>query len=396
MKVDMRLLNNSLPLRFAVVSFVTLAAIIAVFVAIANEQLRSNALDVAIEDAVADLGTVLYTAIMPSDFTELLTQNRYEDINVFIRNSVNSEIYSGVGIWSARGVLLYRSDTIDLHSGSPLADDELARALQGEASATVLRAGESAHGREPFDVDMIEIHIPRVFSGVDEPLGAFEIYQPYAPTADRIASTTNLLYLAALVGFALIYTTSVTLVWYVSRVVRRQQTALTDAYTELAEARNKLESRVEGRGPRPSPARVQDAHPSEDLRRRSDLPVGEHVGRGCLRNRMHDLLRVGNPHRDGPVRGTGRFADSRRHAAVPLLAGHGSAAGHRRDGNGANTSNAVPSRKNRPVDGLGQRYPDRRVRHHPDDWKLDDYQWLVLPPHGHRVNTIVSERSLGA
>ncbi|MDP7412952.1 MAG: hypothetical protein QF465_04840 [SAR202 cluster bacterium] len=105
-----------------------------------------------------------------------------------------------------------------------------------------------------------------MFSGVDEPLGAFEIYQPYAPTADRIASTTNLLYLAALVGFALIYTTSVTLVWYVSRVVRRQQTALTDAYTELAEARNKLESRVDERTADLSAA-AADLQTSEETQR---------------------------------------------------------------------------------------------------------------------------------
>ena len=159
---------------------------------------------------------------------------------------------------------------------------------------------------------------------VRPPVGAFEIYLPYAPIASEIASETRTVTLLLLIGLGLLYALLFEIVWSASRKIRRQAEvndyqAFHDALTGLPEPHAV---------PRPHRARAADrpahGHPG---RRAADGPRplqgDQRHARPRLRRRAAEADRAaargraaGQRHRGAARRRRVRRAHPRPHAAV--------------------------------------------------------------------------------
>jgi len=138
----------------------------------------------------------------------------------------------------ADGNLIYSSDPEDFEEDR-LHGPHLPKALSGKATGNIDYADGSGPD-SPRGNDLFEVFPPVIFPGTTEVVGALEVYQYYAPTAQRIDEMRAWVFLITGLGFVVLYGVLVTVVWGASRTISRQRSALVDANLEL-------ESRVEAR-----------------------------------------------------------------------------------------------------------------------------------------------------
>src|SRR5256885_8934677 len=91
---------------------------------------------------------------------------------------------------------------------------------------TTLFRSDPEHVLERHLGALMEVYTPIIFPGTAEPMGALEIYQHYAPTAQRIDDLCRWLFLSIGLGFVILYAGSVSIVWGGWRTIKRQQGAL--------------------------------------------------------------------------------------------------------------------------------------------------------------------------
>jgi diguanylate cyclase (GGDEF)-like protein len=114
-----------------------------------------------------------------------------------------------IQIWNERRKIVYSTDPAAIGQGAQGEPPGLARALQGATASEVIS------GR-----DLLEVYTPIRTKG-NAPVGAFELYIPYAPVAAAIAHDTHRLYLVLVVGLTVLYAVLLPLAGRASRELRR-------------------------------------------------------------------------------------------------------------------------------------------------------------------------------
>lgn len=237
----MRLLKQNLLVRFSVVSF-AIMAVIAMFLAIVlSNKIRSDAIDDLIDEAVGSSYERLLREITPSDLEDSMSIERYNQFNEFVLKSIVSDRTALVKLWAPDGTIIYSTEREEIGARYPN-NENLLKALRKQRAVEIEapgRKGERLPARY-LNVPLTEVYTPIIFPGTSEPRGAFEIYQFYTPTIQRIESLRNWVFGSIGVGFAVLYASLISIVWGGWKTINRQRQRL-----ELFN--NKLERQVQER-----------------------------------------------------------------------------------------------------------------------------------------------------
>ena len=234
----MRSLWDNLLVRFSVISLVVLATVAVSISLFVSDRMKSDAIDQVIDHAAFDTHVMALGALEPADFEGLMAGERLNEFDRWLRATLLTDVTAMVKVWSVDGPLIYSSYPSDIEE-DPMHEPHLPTALRGEVAAHMHLADKSSPGNARGN-DLIEVYAPVVFPGNPEVLGATEIYQYYAPTAQRINEMKAWVFLITGIGFVILYGALVAVVWGASRTISRQRSALVEANVEL-------ESRVEAR-----------------------------------------------------------------------------------------------------------------------------------------------------
>src|SRR3989475_29124 len=221
----MRRLRENLLFQFSAVSFVVMALVAVVLAIALADKIRSDALDALVAEAVGHASGRVLTAIAPSDLEVPMTGARYQRFHEFVQQSIVSARTARVKLWATDGTVIYSDDRAGV--GLKFPDNEgLLKALRGENATNIDRPREPEHVLERHLGTLMEVYTPIIFPGTAEPKGALEIYQHYAPTAQRIDDLRRWCFLSIGLGFVILYAGSVSIVWGGWRTIKRQQAAL--------------------------------------------------------------------------------------------------------------------------------------------------------------------------
>jgi PAS domain S-box-containing protein len=136
--------------------------------------------------------------LRPSDFSAPVEGVRRAALDGLFREQFMAGLVR-IKLWSGDGTVTYSNE----HSliGSREADiDALARALRGETVQEVGRLSDE--GEVESDLKVIEAYVPMYVEGSQRPAGVLEVYQDYAPVAEKVR---NILFpIAIALGLALL------------------------------------------------------------------------------------------------------------------------------------------------------------------------------------------------
>lgn len=224
----MRLLEENLLLRFSVVSF-AIMFVMAMFLAIIlSNKIRSDAINDLVDEAVGSSQGRLLRAITPADLEVPMSAERYNKFNEFVLSSIVSDRIALVKLWAKDGTIIYSTEREEVGARFP-GNENLLIALRGEETIEGLAPGNRRNERLPskyLNVPLTEVYTPIIFPGTTEPQGAFEIYQFYAPTIQRMKSLRNWVFGSIGIGFLVLYGSLVSIVWGGWRTITGQRRRL--------------------------------------------------------------------------------------------------------------------------------------------------------------------------
>ena len=148
-------------------------------------------------------------------------------LDAAVRARAPGEVHvARIQIWNEQRRIVYSTDPALIGKGAqgePSA--ELAKALQGGTASEVIGDRGDVERQNEALVrrfgDLLEVYTPIRSKGTNAPVGAFELYIPYAPVAAAIAHDTHRLYLVLLIGLTVLYAVLLPLVARASRDLRR-------------------------------------------------------------------------------------------------------------------------------------------------------------------------------
>ena len=234
----MRLFRGNLPAQFLVASFVIMAVIAAVIAIVLSDKIRSGAEDDLIDEAVGTSRGRLLNAITPDDLDVPMTGARYDRFHEFVQQSIVSERTARIKLWAKDGTVIYSNDRAGVGKKFP-AKENLLKALRGESPIEIKIPKGVENEPERYLGTLMEVYTPIVFPGTTEAKGAFEIYQYYEPTAQRIAELRRWTYWSLGIGFVVLYGSLVFLVW-------RGWTAMVGQRAQIVESTGRAVPRLEG------------------------------------------------------------------------------------------------------------------------------------------------------
>ena len=235
----MRRLRENLLLQFSVASFAVLAFVAVALAIILTNKIRSDAIDDLVNEAVGQSSGRLLRAITPADLEVPMTGERYDRFHKFVQQSIVSDRTARVKLWAKDGTVIYSNDPTGVGEKFP-AKENLLTALRGENAIEIKIPKDAENAREEYLGTLMEVYTPVIFPGTTEPQGAFEIYQYYAPTAQRIDSLRAWVFGSTSVGFLAIYIGLVSIVWRGSRTITGQRSQLEAAYAELKQTQQNI------------------------------------------------------------------------------------------------------------------------------------------------------------
>lgn len=237
----MRHLKENLLVQFSVVSFVVMAGIALVLAIVLSKQIRSEALDALATEAIGSTSGRLLTAITPADLEVPMTGARYDKFHEFVQQSIVSERTARVKLYAKDGTVIYSDEPAGV--GMKYPNKSLQKALRGETATKFKNPKDPENARERYLGTLMEVYTPIIFPGTAEPQGALEIYQYYAPTAERINDLSRWILGSIGVGFVVLYAGLISIVWRGWRTINRQHQE-TEARTEKLRALAELSGTV--------------------------------------------------------------------------------------------------------------------------------------------------------
>jgi signal transduction histidine kinase/ActR/RegA family two-component response regulator len=218
----MKVLHENLLVQFSIVSFIILAAIAVLLVNILASKIRSDAVDNLVEEAVGASSGRLLNAITPADLETPMMGDRYDRFHEFVQRSIVSDRTARIKLWAKDGTVIYSNDKAGVGEKFPT-KELLMKALDGQNAIEIKVPDAAENERERFLGTLMEVYTPIVFPGSAQPDGALEIYQFYQPTAERIATLQNWVFMSVGGGFLALYGGLVFIVWGGWNTIVRQR-----------------------------------------------------------------------------------------------------------------------------------------------------------------------------
>ncbi len=235
----MRRLKDNLLVQFSVASFVIMLILALVLAITLSNKIRSDALDALAEEAVGSASGRLLGTITPADLAVPMTGGRYDRFHEFVQSSIVSDRIARVKVWAEDGTVIYSNDPTSVGEKFPT-NQNLLKALDGGRAIGINMPKDPENERERHLGTLMEVYTPIVFPGMSEPAGAFEIYQYYEPTAQRINELRLWVFGAIGGGFAILYGSLITIVWGGWKTIKRQKSALVEANADMQVANKEL------------------------------------------------------------------------------------------------------------------------------------------------------------
>lgn len=281
--------------RFALTSFVVFACLGVAIGYLLNGFIVGTALQSARNTAYDTVHGRLIQWLTPGDLAKPMTGRRYRQFQAFVQQSILSGRTVRVKIWDPQGVVIY-SDERGIVGKRFDVEDELRSALDGKLASDVsnLSKAENLVDRQHFST-LLEVYLPIRF-GHGPIVGAFEIYQDYAPVAAEIASSRRELFSVLGGGLVILYLTLFGIVRRASGTIVTQQRALRRYTDELETSYNRtiasLAAAVDARDASTERHSERVTELSVALGRWLGLDDGaiEQLRRGAL---LHDVGKIG-------------------------------------------------------------------------------------------------------
>ncbi|MFQ6028016.1 MAG: ATP-binding protein [Dehalococcoidia bacterium] len=226
------LLRENLLIQFSVASFLILAVIAVILANVLSRQVRSDAVNDLVHEAVGASTGRLIDAITPADLDSPMRGERYDEFHKFVQTSIISDRTARIKIRSKDGTIIY-ADNQDLVGKAIPPNQVLLDVLRGETVPVLKVPKDSTHASEEGLGALMEVMTPIVFPGSTEPQGGFALYQYYEPTAQRIADLRRSIYFSIGLGFLVLYASLVSIVWGGWRTITRQRGSLETVNAEL-------------------------------------------------------------------------------------------------------------------------------------------------------------------
>jgi diguanylate cyclase (GGDEF)-like protein len=225
----------SLLRRFAVLSAVLIVLLGAALGYLVREDVQDRALDQAARDARLVARLTIRPLLTPDEVSSRVdarTRSRLDEAF----QAVHVAGVSHLKVWNAEGTVVY-SDTSTLIGRSFPPSSGLRRALDGRVASHVSDLEAAEEQTEQHHGRLLEVYVPLRFSS-GPPVGAFELYLPYAPVQRSIEAGTRRIYIVLGTGLLLLYGGLFRLMSRAARTMRRQaqeneRLTLRDPLTEL-------------------------------------------------------------------------------------------------------------------------------------------------------------------
>jgi putative nucleotidyltransferase with HDIG domain len=202
--------------------FLTLGFVTAFFI---GQLIQSTALDSARSTAYDTLHAQLLRHLSPRDLTAPVSPARTRHFRAFLDENVLSDRTVLVKVWNRSGVVIFSSNARIAGKRFPIKDD-LAEALHGERASEISNQSAAENRDDRRFGRLLEVYIPIRFGSRGPVLGAFEIYQTYAPVANQIGRTQRDVYILLAGGFTALYLLLFSVVRKGSNTITRQQSQL--------------------------------------------------------------------------------------------------------------------------------------------------------------------------
>jgi signal transduction histidine kinase len=232
-------MKENLLIRFSVVSLAIMAIIAVGLSALLSQKIRSDTLNALTAEAVGAASGRVLGVIAPADLEVPMSGERYDRFHRFVAQSIVSERIARVKLLARDGTVIYSDDPAGIGRRFPNNENFL-KALRGETATQIKVPNAPENVRERYLGTLMEVYTPLVFPGSAEPQGILEIYQYYAPIAERIADLRRWVFGSVAAGFILLYLGLVGVVRRGWGTINRQQAALAKANEELRTANEEL------------------------------------------------------------------------------------------------------------------------------------------------------------
>jgi diguanylate cyclase (GGDEF)-like protein len=192
--------------------------------------IRNRALQSARNSAQLVTQVALQSNLQPSDLQNGLTVSEIAALDNSLQEGNADNSIARVKIWSPDSTVVYSDDTSLIGRKFPIETD-LREALDGETSSDVSDVNEAENVEERRLGQLLEVYIPLRFNK-QKPAGAFELYLPYAPVAEGIASDTRRLWAVTVGGLVLLYLLLFRIVYGASKRIDAQKRSLKERAEE--------------------------------------------------------------------------------------------------------------------------------------------------------------------
>jgi diguanylate cyclase (GGDEF)-like protein len=245
----------SLLQRFAATSLVLVVLLGLLMAQLLARQISQRALQSASEAAQLMSSVAIQPLLTREDLVGELPADRAAALDEAVgRFSGGSEI-ARIKVWHHDGDLLYVADP---HTELPEeatrsegGSHAMEHAREGEVEAEIISSSpepDNAALLERYGT-LLEVYVPIVYPGDEEPAGVFELYLPYAPVQDSIRADTTRAAALLVLGLVVLWLGLFRVVATASRRLRGQaerneHLALFDPLTDLPN-RTQLQQRIE-------------------------------------------------------------------------------------------------------------------------------------------------------
>lgn len=235
----------SLTWRFAIAALVVIVIVGYALSRLTDRVIADNAQKEGERDT-SDVASIHIAArLAPADLEAPMSGARLEALDEYVRTDIMSDRIARVKIWNRAGALIYSNDRTQIGESFP-EDDERDEALAGETVSAIKKPSKAENESEAQFGQLLEVYAPLRLSGSEEVVGAFEIYEFYAPYAAQAAEMQRYIQAGLAAGLALLYVVLLGIVHGGTRTINRQNKELhrareVEANAALLEHELKLE-----------------------------------------------------------------------------------------------------------------------------------------------------------
>jgi putative nucleotidyltransferase with HDIG domain len=176
----------SLLTRFTLISFLVILLIALGLAWRLESVLERDALRAVAQNAADQATNILGKNLTAADLQTPLLEERYQEVDALIHNTLLTANIVRIKIWNLDGLLVYSDDRTIMGKFFPI-DEELQGAFRGELATHIsdLQAEENIREQSQYS-ELFEIYVPLQPSDSQEILGAYEVYYDLSRLQPRL------------------------------------------------------------------------------------------------------------------------------------------------------------------------------------------------------------------